>query len=71
MFENYGRPNHIYFQYHGFSLTSENGMNENALDCVMFEFMISREEGEKLDVESHIVQEIVQVIFIFRIIRTN
>lgn len=36
VFENYGQPNHIYMQYHGFVLTS------NAHDCVLLELDLPR-----------------------------
>ena len=47
MFENYGQPNHIYFQYHGFSITDVD--NGNSHDCVHFEFNITQEEGSRVD----------------------
>jgi hypothetical protein len=43
VFENYGQPNHIYFLYHGFVLSS------NTHDCVQIEFPFSTEEIKKLE----------------------
>lgn len=43
LFENYGQPNHIYFQYHGFSLL------DNSYDCVIFELAITAEELKRID----------------------
>jgi len=47
VFENYGQPNHIYFQYHGFSLGTEDGGNSH--DCLHFEFNITKDEGALID----------------------
>ncbi len=47
IYENYGQPNHIYFQYHGFTLTEEDF--GNSYDCVHFEFNITKEEGAAID----------------------
>lgn len=38
VFENYGQPNHIYFQYHGFTLS------QNNYDCVQFVIDMTEEE---------------------------
>lgn len=43
LFENYGQPNHIYYQYHGFIL------EENVHDCVNFPIGIDNDEGEAVD----------------------
>jgi hypothetical protein len=47
LFENYGQPNLIYFQYHGFSLTAEDGGNTH--DCVHMDFNITRDEGMRVN----------------------
>jgi hypothetical protein len=47
LFENYGQPNHIYFQYHGFSLGPEDGGNSH--DCVHFTLNITQAEGLVID----------------------
>lgn len=45
LFENYGQPNHIYFQYHGFSLPT------NSYDCVSFELDLSVLELKRIDID--------------------
>jgi len=50
LFENYGQPNLIYFQYHGFSLTGDDGGNTH--DCVHFELNITRDEGQRINWDS-------------------
>lgn len=62
VFENYGQPNLVYFQYHGFSLVASNGTNMNSHDCVHFEITISPEEGKKIDQKSPIASQLVKVI---------
>ena len=50
IFENYGQPNHIYFTYHGFSLTGENNamrvkgarhvLPANSHDCAQLTYLV-------------------------------
>lgn len=49
LFENYGQPNSIYFQFHGFILDS------NSHNCVNFEFSVSDEENAMIDFSSKIL----------------
>lgn len=43
VFENYGQPNHIYFQYHGFVI------DENTHDCVSVGLEITKEDAQSLE----------------------
>jgi hypothetical protein len=43
VFENYGQPNHIYFQYHGFVL------DENTHDCVSLRVEITKDDAESTE----------------------
>jgi hypothetical protein len=56
LFENYGQPNHIYFQYHGFILP------ENSHDCVHYHFFLENEEYERLVKDG--MQSYLEVIFL-------
>jgi hypothetical protein len=58
VFENYGQPNYIYFQFHGFTLISSEGVNENSHDCVHYEFTMTQKEGEAIDVDSEVAKTI-------------
>ena len=43
LFENYGQPNHIYYLYHGFMLSS------NTHDCVYTNLHLNQSELESID----------------------
>lgn len=59
LFENYGQPNYVYYQYHGFILPN------NSHDCVLFEMRMSEKEILAIDFSSPIVMRIAKVICIY------
>eukprot|EP01035_Chromulina_nebulosa_P017387 gene17387-22936_t len=64
IFENYGQPNYIYFQYHGFTLTSNDdelaNNPANSHDCVHYEFIITKDEGIKINFNDRLVKSIIE-----------